>query len=104
MPRFSLLNQVKQTEQKALLHGKPMSRTLKVYHAAALFIKNQFKMPIWELYEVRGVITMVKVRVSYDRPEQLQKVLKILGDAVLKCTTAKEQKGRYNRAYIILKY
>ena len=81
-----------------------MSRTLKVYHAAALFIKNQFKMPIWELYEVRGVITMVKVRVSYDRPEQLQKVLKILGDAVLKCTTAKEQKGRYNRAYIILKY
>ena len=47
---------------------------------------------------------MVKVRVSYDRPEQLQKVLKILVDAVLKCTTAKEQKGRYNRAYIILKY
>lgn len=46
---------------------------------------------------------MVKVRVSYDRPEQLQKILKLLGDVVLKCTTAKEQKGRYNRAYIILK-
>lgn len=46
---------------------------------------------------------MVKVRVSYDRPEQLQKILKLLGDAVLKCTTTKEQKGRYNRAYIILK-
>lgn len=46
---------------------------------------------------------MVKVKVSYDRPEQLQKILKILGDAVLKCTTAKEQKGRYNRAYIILR-
>ncbi len=46
---------------------------------------------------------MVKVRVSYDQPEQLQKILKLLGDAVLKCTMAKEQKGRYNRAYIILK-
>lgn len=47
---------------------------------------------------------MVKVRVSYDRPEQLQKILKLLGDAVLKCTTTKEQEGRYKRAYIILKY
>lgn len=46
---------------------------------------------------------MVKVKVSYDRPEQLQKILKILGDVVLKCTMAKEQKGRYNRAYIILR-
>lgn len=45
---------IQQTEQRALLHGKPMSRTLKVYHAAALFIKNQFKMPIWAVYEVRG--------------------------------------------------
>ena len=103
MPRFSLLNLIQQTEQRALLHGTPMSRTLKVYHAAALFIKYQIKMPIWGLYEFWEVITMVKVRVSYDRPEELQKILKILGDAVLKCTTAKEQKGRYNRAYIILR-
>lgn len=46
---------------------------------------------------------MVKIRVSYDRPEQLQKVLNLLGKAALKCTTAKEQKGRYKQAYIILK-
>ena len=103
MPRFSLLNLIQQTEQRALLHGKPMSRTLKVYHAAALFIKYQIKMPIWAYMKSGGVITMVKVRVSYDQPEQLQKILKLLGDAVLKCTMAKEQKGRYNRAYIILK-
>ena len=55
------------------------------------------------LYESEGVTAMVKVRVSYDRPEQLQRILKLLGDAVLKCATAKEQKGQHRRAYIMLK-
>lgn len=103
MPPVSLLNLIQQTEQRALPHGKHMTQTPIVYHVAALFIKYQIKMPIWAYMKSGGVITMVKVRVSYDQPEQLQKILKLLGDAVLKCTMAKEQKGRYNRAYIILK-
>lgn len=45
----------------------------------------------------------VKIRVSYESPEELQDILKRLAPMVQKCKASKGQKGRYKKAYIVLK-
>ena len=45
---------------------------------------------------------MIKITVHYDRPEQLQMLVQLLGDRVLSCRRAKEQTGPHKRAYILL--
>lgn len=45
---------------------------------------------------------MVKIRVSYDHPEELAAVLRLLGNAVISCRPAKDQGGPHRRAYIML--
>jgi len=45
---------------------------------------------------------MVKIRVSYERPEELGALLLRLSPLVVSCREAKEQKGPYKRVYIIL--
>ncbi len=46
---------------------------------------------------------MIKIRVSYDHPEELTAVLRLLGNAVASCRPVRNQKGPRLRAYIILK-
>ena len=46
---------------------------------------------------------MVKIKVSYERPEELQRVIRLLGQSAQTIRKGKEQHGRYKRAYIILK-
>ena len=45
----------------------------------------------------------VKIKVSYEDPEELQQVLQLLGSGVKFCKTAPNQKGQYKRAYVIMK-
>ena len=45
----------------------------------------------------------VKIKVSYEDPEELQYVLQLLGSGVKFCKTAPDQKGQYKRAYVIMK-
>ncbi len=42
---------------------------------------------------------MLKLKVSYEKPEELQDLLKKLGQSVRYCKLAR-QHGRYKRAYI----
>lgn len=44
----------------------------------------------------------VKIRVSYQRPQELQTVLKLLNPLVKSCKVAKRQDGAYRKAYITL--
>lgn len=45
----------------------------------------------------------VKIKVSYESPHELQKVLERLGSMVQKYKTSKEYKGQFKKAYIVLK-
>jgi len=45
----------------------------------------------------------IKVKVSYESPQELQEVLKRLEPILLSCKVPKGQEGRYKKAYIILK-
>lgn len=45
----------------------------------------------------------VKIKVSYESPEELQDILKRLAPMVQKCKASKGQEGRYKKAYIVLK-
>lgn len=45
----------------------------------------------------------VKIRVSYESPEELQEVLKRLAPMVQKYKVSKGQEGQYKKAYIVLK-
>lgn len=42
----------------------------------------------------------VKIRVSYEWPEELQQVLDMLGKGVEDVRTPRQQAGRYKKAYI----
>ena len=42
----------------------------------------------------------VKIRVSYEQPEELQQVLDLLGKGVEDVRTPRQQAGRYKKAYI----
>ena len=44
----------------------------------------------------------VKIRVSYERPEELQRILARLGPEVKSWKAAKRQEGPYRKAYIEL--
>lgn len=43
---------------------------------------------------------MIKIKVSYERPEELQKVLGLLAPIVIRYKVKKKQEGQYSRAYI----
>ena len=45
----------------------------------------------------------VKIKVSYQTPQELQAVIKLLHPAVKSCKVSKEQRGEYKRAYVVLK-
>ena len=45
----------------------------------------------------------IKIKVSYERPQELQEILKRLEPMLLSYKVSKEQEGRYKRAYICLK-
>lgn len=45
----------------------------------------------------------IKIKVSYENPQELQEVLKRLEPILLSCKVPKGQEGRYKKAYIILK-
>lgn len=45
----------------------------------------------------------VKIKVSYERPEELQRVLERLRPEVKAWKVAKNQKGRFSKAYIEIK-
>ena len=45
----------------------------------------------------------MKIKVSYEDPEELQQVLQLLGSGVKFCISAPDQKGQYKRAYVIMK-
>lgn len=44
----------------------------------------------------------IKIKVSYESPQELQEVLKRLEPILLSCKVPKLQEGRYKRAYIDL--
>lgn len=46
---------------------------------------------------------MIKIKVSYERPEELKRLLLKLRPEVKAWKTAKGQEGRFQRAYIELK-
>lgn len=45
----------------------------------------------------------IKIKVSYESPQELQEVLKRLEPILLSCKVPKGQEGRYKKVYIILK-
>lgn len=45
---------------------------------------------------------MAKVRVSYERPQELHAVIKLLNPIIKSCRAEKGGKGRYKRAYLDL--
>ena len=46
---------------------------------------------------------MIKIKVSYERPEELTDLIKLLEPRILSYKLASVQKGKYKRAYIALK-
>lgn len=46
---------------------------------------------------------MIKLKVSYQDPGELESLLDLVRPFLLSCRKAREQKGRYMRAYIFLK-
>lgn len=45
----------------------------------------------------------IKIKVSYQDPEELNGLLRILRPIIQSLSLAKEQKGKYKRAYITVK-
>lgn len=45
---------------------------------------------------------MVKIKISYERPEELKNILDRLGENVKRIKEPKRQEGQYKRAYIEL--
>lgn len=51
-----------------------------------------------------GVIGLsVKIRVSYERPEELEQVRERLADMVRSCKESRNREGKYRKAYLELK-
>ena len=46
---------------------------------------------------------MVKIKISYERPEELQEVLKRLAPNVKSLKVARKQDGRFLKAYVTMK-
>ena len=49
------------------------------------------------------MIETVKIRISYEQPEELVKVLKLLEPLIKKWRKAGQQEGKFLKAYIDLK-
>lgn len=45
----------------------------------------------------------VKIRVSYERPEELEQIRERLGDMVRSCRESRNREGKYRKAYLELK-
>lgn len=45
---------------------------------------------------------MIKIKISYQTPQELQAVIKLLHPVIKTCKVAKEQQGKYKRAYIVV--
>lgn len=45
----------------------------------------------------------IKIKVSYNTDEELQKVIRLLGAAVKECKISSNKKGLYRKAYIDLR-
>ena len=45
----------------------------------------------------------IKIKVSYERPNELTEVLKLLSPVMQSHKLPKEQAGRYKKAYVLLK-
>lgn len=43
---------------------------------------------------------MAKIRISYETPEELEKVKKLLLPVIKSCKISQNNKGRYKKAYI----
>ena len=46
---------------------------------------------------------MIKIRISYERPEELQRLVERLGHDVKRIKAPKQQEGKFRKAYIELK-
>jgi hypothetical protein len=46
---------------------------------------------------------LIKIRVSYTNPEELQKVIRLLGPILRNAKVSKNDEGKYKKAYIELK-
>ena len=46
---------------------------------------------------------MVKIKVSYERPEELKRILDRLGPEVKSLKVARNQEGKFKKAYIEVK-
>lgn len=45
----------------------------------------------------------VKIRISYEHPEELEQVRRRLGDLVQSCKESRNRDGKYRKAYLELK-
>ncbi len=46
---------------------------------------------------------MIKLKVSYEQPQELEAVLKLLHPKLKSWKLARQQEGRYKKAYVYLK-
>ena len=46
---------------------------------------------------------MVKIKISYERPEELKKIMDKLGPDVRKIRAPKQQEGKFRKVYIEIK-
>lgn len=46
---------------------------------------------------------MVKIKVSYERPEELKRLMERLGQDVKRIKAPRQQEGKFRKAYIELK-
>lgn len=46
---------------------------------------------------------MVKIKISYEHPEELQRILRKLGQDAKRIKAPSQQEGKFHRAYIVLK-
>lgn len=53
----------------------------------------------WQSGVMYGIMA-VKVRISYEKPQELHTVLKLLNPVIKSCKTDKGVNGRYKRAYL----
>ena len=46
---------------------------------------------------------MIKIKISYQNAQELHTVLRLLHPVIKSCKLAKEPRGEYKKAYVILK-
>lgn len=45
---------------------------------------------------------MIKIKVSYEKPRELERVVKLLSPEIKSCKTSEKRKGKYKNAHIEL--